>query len=443
MPSDAHVIILVHGIRDYALWQERIRRVLAEEFIVESTNYGRFDLFRFLVPGNYFRNWAIESVWNQIRDVKKEYPNAKFSFIAHSFGTYIVAHILKRDFDFTAFRIVFCGSVVKRNYPFEQISERFASPIVNDVGTKDIWPAIAESLTWGYGSAGTFGFHRPRVHDRWHTGARHGYFLSPGFCREFWVPFFKDGTIVDGTADPEEPSIWLQTISVIRLKYILIIAFLGIFAAVMFVPNVRDFVTAFFRRQVCYPYSPVDDKPDKTQPKRKCLPGRLSYVKWIDEEAYKDKWGTNITEMRTGRWVNDRANRSLTITRVGEDGTPIWTEQNLLRSDNGSDYWQPLTPGGWTEIAGASTEIVSGQTGVLLRQIAPPCPSTDGTRTLLETYFPLDLDDLLDRQHWEVEMTFRKASFNCVYTMPLELGDIVSKFEGEAKGPFVRAIKDR
>lgn len=125
MPSETHVIILVHGIRDYALWQERIRRVLSEHFKVASTNYGQFDLIRFLMPIAYFRNKAIERVWDQIRDVKKQYPTANLSFIAHSFGTYIIANILSRQFDFVAFRVVFCGSVVKYSYPFEQAAERF------------------------------------------------------------------------------------------------------------------------------------------------------------------------------------------------------------------------------------------------------------------------------------------------------------------------------
>jgi hypothetical protein len=62
---------------------------------------------------------------------------------------------------------------------------------MNEVGTRDIWPAIAESITSGYGSAGTYGFLRPLVRDRWHNGAHHGYFLNPSFCKKFWVPFLK------------------------------------------------------------------------------------------------------------------------------------------------------------------------------------------------------------------------------------------------------------
>jgi hypothetical protein len=226
-----HVVILVHGIRDYALWQDAIRKVLKDQFTVESTNYGRFDLFRFLVPIRYFRERAIESVWNQIRDVKKQYPSAKFSFVAHSFGTYILAQILSREFDFAAYRVIFCGSVIKYNFPFEQFADRFATPILNEVGARDVWPAIAESVTWGYGSAGTYGFRRPRVRDRWHPGARHGYFLDPEFCRKYWIPFLKDGTITEAATNPEVPPVWLKSLSVIRLKYVLLAVLAAILVA--------------------------------------------------------------------------------------------------------------------------------------------------------------------------------------------------------------------
>src|ERR1700736_1241877 len=104
------------------------------------------------------------------------------SVIAHSFGTFVISHLMAKEFERKFNRVIFCGSVLPYNFEFEQIKGRFTPPILNEVGTRDIWPAIAESLTWGYGSAGTYGFRRPPVRDRWHDGARHGYFLDPDFA---------------------------------------------------------------------------------------------------------------------------------------------------------------------------------------------------------------------------------------------------------------------
>ena len=424
--ENEHVVILVHGIRDFASWQERVGKVLRGDFIVETTNYGRFDLFRFLTPIQYFRNAAIERVWGQIRDIKKQHPNAKYSFVAHSFGTYIVAHILKRNFDLTAHRIIFCGSVVKYNFSFEEFSERFTTPIMNEVGTEDIWPAVAESITWGYGWAGTYGFRRPRVRDRWHSGAKHGYFLDPQFCYKYWIPFLKDGTIIDGDASMDPPT-WLRLISTIHLKYIIIIAIALAF-----------FIVFPAKARVCYPYTPINDVPDTSRAPRQCLHGRLSYVKWIDESGYP------AVDRATGRWPNDRANRSLAITGVDENGTPIWTEQNLLRIDADRSYWQaPKFPGAWTEIVADLKLVVLGQTGTLLRRQDPngKCDSTTNKRTILETFLQADLKEKIERQDGDVQMRFRWVAVDCVDNFPLGLGSSKGTFDRPV-GRVVRAATD-
>jgi hypothetical protein len=221
--STNHVVILVHGIRDFALWQTAIRSTLEEGgFRAEATNYGRFNLLEFLAPFSYFRKKAIDTVWNQIRIIKQNNEGALLSVVAHSFGTFVVSHLMQNNFDVRFHRVIFCGSVVRYGFPFEQFQNRFSAPIVNEVGTRDIWPAIAESVTFGYGSAGTYGFRRPLVRDRWHNKARHGYFLSAEFCKTFWQPFLKNGTFVGGAAAPESPRVWLQILSIVKIKYLLI-----------------------------------------------------------------------------------------------------------------------------------------------------------------------------------------------------------------------------
>jgi hypothetical protein len=141
--------------------------------------------------------------------------------IAHSFGTFVISHLMKEEFDLKFHRIIFCGSVVPYNFSYEQIQDRFVAPILNEVGTRDIWPALAESITSGYGSAGTYGFRRPLVRDRWHNGAGHGYFLDAAFCRKYWVPFLSSGRIVEGSDLPESPKLLVRLFSIVKLKYIL------------------------------------------------------------------------------------------------------------------------------------------------------------------------------------------------------------------------------
>ncbi len=217
-----HVVILVHGIRDFAFWQVDLKAAIeAEGFIVEPTNYGRFDILQFLFPLSFFRDRAVQRVWLQIEQVVHKYPDAVISVIGHSFGTHVVSRILQTKFNFRAHRIIFCGSVVDYEFPFQQFAERFTPDILNDVGSRDIWPALADSVTWGYGSAGTYGFRRPYVTDRWHSRFRHGDFLNSCFATKYWVPFLKHGIIEPGSAADEVPSIWIRLSTIIKIKYVL------------------------------------------------------------------------------------------------------------------------------------------------------------------------------------------------------------------------------
>lgn len=228
--NENHVIVLVHGIRDFAYWQVEIRQSLeAHGFAVELTNYERFDLVRFLAPIPWFRNTVIEKIWKQIEQIYQLHPGKKISFIAHSFGTYVLAEIMQRKFNFVANRIIFCGSVARYDAPLEQITNRFEPPLLNEVGTRDIWPAIAQSLTFGYGSAGSYGFKRPNVRDRWHAHADHGYFLNSEFCTRFWVPFLEDGKIVPAENKPQQPSWWVRLIYIVQIKFI-VVGFIGLLA---------------------------------------------------------------------------------------------------------------------------------------------------------------------------------------------------------------------
>jgi hypothetical protein len=218
------LVILVHGIRDIAGWEVEIADTLrGAGFDVEPTNYGRMNLIEFLLPIPFFREKAIETVWTQIQQARMLHPDAPISIIAHSFGTYIVANILRRQFTMKINRIIFCGSVVRFKFPFEQINDRFNSPILNEVGTADPWPALGESVTTGYGSAGTYGFLRPGVRDRFHNDAPHGYFLSAEFCKEWWVGFLRGDDPLPGDKR-KPPPLWVRLISIFKIKYFILLA---------------------------------------------------------------------------------------------------------------------------------------------------------------------------------------------------------------------------
>jgi hypothetical protein len=223
--SQTHTVILVHGIRTTALWQSSVRAALEQQgFSVALTNYGRFDLFRFLCPGQFFRRRVVEEIARQLRHATRD-AGGKCSVVAHSFGTFIIACILRDHTDIEFSRIIFCGSVVRHWFRFEDYRGRFEAPVINEVGTKDVLPVLAATTTTGYGSAGTFGFRRPGgVRDRWHNGVDHSAFLKPKFCRDFWVPYLRDGTIVEGDVEPQSPPWWIQIVAVAQPRWLVVMA---------------------------------------------------------------------------------------------------------------------------------------------------------------------------------------------------------------------------
>jgi hypothetical protein len=226
----SQVVILIHGIRTRGLWQNELRKTLEKDgFVVQPTNYEYFDIFRFLFPWQLFAGPVINTITKQVRQTLAMNKGADCSVIAHSFGTLVLTRILRDNADLEFNRIIFCGSVVPQTFRFEDYRKRFETPLINEVGTRDFWPVFADVVTFGYGSAGTYGFNRPAVRDRWHNGKAHSDFLNRDFCQIYWVPFLRDGTIIPNDEEAERPPWWLWAVSVFKIKYAVILIAAGTF----------------------------------------------------------------------------------------------------------------------------------------------------------------------------------------------------------------------
>jgi len=193
-----HLVILVHGINTRASWMGKIKPALERAgFLVALTTYGKYGTSRFLSPFRNSRKAAVESVAADIRTARQAHKLARgseptrMSVISHSFGTYVVGKILTDYPEFSWHRVVFCGSIVAKDFSFQQALKRFDQPLLIENGTRDYWPALAASAGWGYSSVGSTGLNRPVVAARWHKGFRHRDFLTETFCNKFWTPFLQ------------------------------------------------------------------------------------------------------------------------------------------------------------------------------------------------------------------------------------------------------------
>lgn len=222
-----HIVLIIHGINDTGPWFSSVGAAL-EAVGLESKGigYDTVDALRFL----YFRHQKrVDYVASQIR----QYPADEYrvSIIAHSFGCWIIAQILKQQPDLLIERMVLCGSVLRRQFEWNTILNRNLKRdnLINECGTRDRWPFRAAILGIGYGASGVFGFNQARVRDRFHDFGHSG-FLTNQFAKDYWVEWFASGTYQRSEWDTKRPDpprlitflnslIWLRLLLIPLLLY--------------------------------------------------------------------------------------------------------------------------------------------------------------------------------------------------------------------------------
>lgn len=231
-----HAVFMVHGIRTEKAWFDSVADVLkAEDRQLAPCKGGYDDYFdglRFLWPAGHFREPAIRCVQGKLNSVLADKRIRRVSIIAHSFGTYIVGEMIKRDPRLKVHRLILCGSVLPSDFDWvkhrEQVdalgdADHPISHVINDCGWRDVWPVLAKSATWGYGAAGRYGFNTPPVVDRFHA-LGHSDFFDDDFVRKYWVPVLARGAVVLHKARRPLSALLTQWLLVLHLKYILIAA---------------------------------------------------------------------------------------------------------------------------------------------------------------------------------------------------------------------------
>lgn len=223
-PVQGQIVLLFHGIRTHGSWEERIHRAISREGItVVPLRYGYFDVFRFWFPF-WTRQGPIHRLQREIHIVKNRHPDKQLSIIAHSFGTYAISRILQDEPTLEIYRLVLCGSIIPTKYRWDQMHNRRPDNTINECGSRDMWPVLAQSLSWGYGPSGTFGFGTACVKDRFHN-YRHSDYFKDEFINRFWVPFVTNGEVVQSeweVSPARRDSFWWSTLlQYLPLKYLI------------------------------------------------------------------------------------------------------------------------------------------------------------------------------------------------------------------------------
>ncbi|WNJ92167.1 alpha/beta hydrolase [Bosea sp. 685] len=242
-PAIRDVVFVIHGIRDKGFWTKKIARKIKElagkkpldlatlskperealaprlrgldkpkrDLLIRSitASYGYFPMAPFVL--RWLRQEKVEWLLDLYVETKARYPNATLHYVGHSNGTYLLAGALDCCPRVRFERVVFAGSVVRRDYHWPKwLGEGENAPpgarikaVMNYVATADwvvaIFPnALQRFVSVDLGSAGHDGFDaepdHPRMLDIRYVEGNH----SAGIKESQWdeiASFVLEGTL--------------------------------------------------------------------------------------------------------------------------------------------------------------------------------------------------------------------------------------------------------
>ena len=192
-----HVVISIHGFNTRAKWQKQEFQTCLDEAKV-GLQHRPFDLdfvgfFGLLFPPSRSRKveWFLHEYQTLI--FRERLHESLPSIVAHSYGTYIVARAMEKYPEIRFRRIIFCGSIVNRDYDWGATVKRGqVERVLNDYGRLDFPARVAEWVISDGGSAGTKGFidtAEGAVVQREHRYWKHSdYFFGLNY-KDNWIPF--------------------------------------------------------------------------------------------------------------------------------------------------------------------------------------------------------------------------------------------------------------
>lgn len=213
-----HVILLLHGIRTIGEWQDDFVETVVKHYAAQKRDapfeivpldVGKDEVFsawKFFIPF-FWRPKAVSTFLSDWQEKQKIYgKKASYSIIAHSFGTWVVFQALRRDSSLQFNKVIFAGSLLRRNPGWERVF-RFgygqipsANRVVNDIAVKD-WPVLmARFWVLGMGPSGLLGFRgigREFVVNRRFPVGHSGLLKEEHFLK-YWIPFLEAGGIEEG-----------------------------------------------------------------------------------------------------------------------------------------------------------------------------------------------------------------------------------------------------
>jgi len=212
-----NTVFVIHGIRDDGFWTHRIAEKVRElgsktdqgvtTFRSWTPSYGYFAMLPFVLP--WIRREKVEWFADQYVTAFAQYPLSDFHYVGHSNGTYLAARALTQYPAIHFQHVLFAGSVVRRDYPWEEmLRDRRITAFQNIVAADDwVVALLPKSVAWirafDLGGAGFDGFDdagQPGITEYRYLLGGHG----AGIREAHWPEIAT--FIVNGTPFPPNPT---------------------------------------------------------------------------------------------------------------------------------------------------------------------------------------------------------------------------------------------
>jgi Zn finger protein HypA/HybF involved in hydrogenase expression/pimeloyl-ACP methyl ester carboxylesterase len=201
-PPQPKVVIGLHGIRTSAEWHRTLAEVAQNHNWKCRTDrwcFGRFSLLRFLLPWqrNTRVKWFRRTYSDERDDSQAGFDYSKESYpsiVAHSFGTYILGNALLKYDNIRFNKVILCGSILPRVFPWDKILERGQiQEVRNEYGTNDFWSKRVRYFVAATGPSGVQGFKctDPRLHQEEYS-FDHSEYFEKSHINDKWFPFLNE-----------------------------------------------------------------------------------------------------------------------------------------------------------------------------------------------------------------------------------------------------------
>jgi len=184
-------VFLLHGIKTRGKWQKDVSPLLSAHGLIPiPLDFGNFGARQLVWPAARKKKcqWLLTEYQNECARLQCESP----SIVAHSFGCYLVAGLLKKYYQVHFDRIIFCGSIVHPRYPWTDVVARGqVKSVLNQYGREDFWASVVQWVVTDAGPSGFSGFSPPcaTVQQQNHPEFEHSDYFYDLNYNQNWIPF--------------------------------------------------------------------------------------------------------------------------------------------------------------------------------------------------------------------------------------------------------------